>query len=281
MKYALHIRLIFLLVIVLAFFSCKKSFEPIYESFDQNLVGEWVSSYETPPFPFPAISGIQISDSGEVFPLSIETETGCLTRSSNRALGKYFFISNGILIYENYKNGLISSAKYKQYYKIENDTLFLSVNYGVNSTINKPDYSHFLIKSKIGKQVTQPISTTFEATLDSVFIHNIPINPYPSAYSYFDEKNFNIIARINNCGSLHFKLSEFTGIGTYDLNSAFASYSQGCGCAIGYIDTKIDSSQFSIEITVYDSTRIVGNFDLKFEQMHFKNGKFSIPVYIN
>ena len=279
MKFELHIRLISLLILVLAFFACKKSFEPINASFDQNLVGDWISFYENPPFPFPSISGIKITNNGEVFSLSIKTETGCLIKSSNKALAKYSFVSNGILIYERYNKGLVNSSKYKQYYKIENDTLFLSVNYDINSIVKKPDYSYFYIHSKIGQQVAQPINVTFEAILNNTFIYNIPINPYPSAYSYFDDKSLNIIALINNCGHLHFKLFKFTGIGNYDLNSSFASYSEGCGCLIAYIDTEIDSSKFTIEITAYDGTRIVGNFDLKFEQIHFRKGKFSIPVF--
>ena len=108
----------------------------------------------------------------------------------------------------------------------------MSLNFEVSDIINEPEYSSFLIKSKVGRQITQPVSSNFEAMLDSSKIYNISINPYPSAYSYFEGNNFNIVAEVNNCGNLYFEISNFGGTGIYDLTSSFAQYFQGCSDAI-------------------------------------------------
>ena len=281
MKYELHIR-IFLMIGLLSFlFSCKKSLEPLPESFDQNLVGVWYSTYEMHPFPFPAIYGIRIAEDGYAYPLSVKAETGELVETSDSPSRQYRFASGGILIYRNLGSGFaVNDRTYKKYYRIRNDTLFLSIDYEVSSAVSKPEYSDFMIRSHIGAQITRPISTSFEATLDSVHISNIPVNPYPSAYAYFNSGDLNIIAKITNYGSLHFKLANFTGIGNYDLESSHASYSQISGDIMYSIDTETDSSLFTVEITSFDSSRVRGNFDLEFKhQMHFKNGTFSIPVF--
>ncbi len=260
--------------------SCKKSFEPFQEPFDQNIIGDWISSYEKAQFPFPAISGIQIQNNGDAYPLSIEIETGKLNKSSNSPSYKYYSANNGVLIYESLQSGFALSSKYKRYYKIVNDTLFLSSNYEESYSINEPKYSSFLIKSKVGTQITQPITTIFEAILDSTKIYNVKINPYPSAYSFFEGNIFNIIAEIYSCGTLVFEISNFSGIGTYDLTSSYAFYSQGCGDAIAFIDTNIDtSSVFTLEIESFDSSKVIGNFDLKLERLYFQDGNFNIPVY--
>jgi hypothetical protein len=276
----ISIKAIFLMIIIFYFTSCKKSFEPFQEPFDQHIVGDWISSYEKDPFPFPAITGIQIQDNGDAYPLSIEIETGKLKKSSNNPSYKYYSANNGVFVYESLQSGLALSSKYKRYYKIKDDTLFLSVNYEESYSISEPKYSSFRIRSEVGTQISPPVSATFETMLDSTNLFNININPYPSAYSYFNGNILNIIAELNYCAILNFEITNFAGIGTYDLASSYASYSQGCGCAIQFTDTYIDSSSiFTIEITSFDSTRIIGSFDLNFEQLHFQDGNFNIPVY--
>lgn len=276
----ISIKAIFLMIIIFYFTSCKKSFEPFQEPFDQNIVGDWISSYEKTPIPFPAISGVQIQNSGDAYSLSIEIESGKLIKSSNKATSKYYSANNGFLVYESLQSGFTLSKKYKRYYKIKDDTLFLSVDYEESYSISKPKYTSYRIKSKVGTQITQPITTIFKAILDSADVYNLPINHYPSAFSYFDSNKFFIIAEINNCGRLHFEISNFSGIGNYNLTSSYAFYSQGCGDAIGFIDTDIDtSSVFTVEITSFDSSRVIGNFDLKLERLHFQDGNFNIPIY--
>lgn len=287
----LCILAIFLIALILFLSGCTTDKTPIgsanTDEIDQAIVGDWIHksvnvAIGSPPV---SISGINISENGDIVDLAIETATGKLVKPNWTSPGHFIYASNGSCMLRANRIGFARGGTYSFEYKVKNSHLLFHDKSGAVPVLHS-DYT----KSEIGEIVTQPVHSYFEMALKDTVLVNSPVGHVPSAYaSYLISNNHQPSLSIHSQSGSHrllIHISNFQSNGIYILGSNtenFGEYSiWGGDTGIGYWTMEPNSGSVTLDSFDLQANACSGslNFEVSDGQTRFIiSGTFEIPVY--
>lgn len=191
------------------------------DQIDPAIVGDWyhISTHSAKGYPSQSFHGIRIIEDGSIEPLTVETATGKLVLSNAPPPGKFKSAYNGNFILEVYNMGFYQfGGTYNSTFEVTGSNLYFKYSNKI------PILASSYLKSEIGNVITQPIQSDFKMMIGDTVIYNSPTGAIPSAYASYlilanNQIQLDIYAQ-SGPHHLRISLSDFSGIGTYELSTA-------------------------------------------------------------
>lgn len=277
-----------IIIFTLIFVGCEKNKTPlsVTSDFDTRLVGEWMltdslsTNYPTPSITF---YGIQITQDKNISELGIETRTGKVdTLNFSRYLELIKANDGVILVLVPMPPGAGIDT---MHYGVKEKELFVSDRYGERT------YE----RTKLGSQLTDPLSFEFTLMIDSTNFNGLEVYPYPACFaSRISSTDLLVTALLFKWGPLEIRIeieiSDFIGVGTYQIPFGKGKLIDNEG---DYILTYLaDSTNIgTISITNYSEIENICAGIFSFDAVlldynggvvsrkKLREGRFSLPIY--